>query len=89
MKSETMLLSLEWRLGRRRFFLTSKLLGYDTIEVIENDIPRKKLVINEEQAQTSTHVLQCCSTEAAPQRARKIFGGRSSFCAKRWSISCS
>lgn len=56
MKSETMLLFLEWRLGRRRF-LTPKLPGYDTIEVIENDIPRKKLVINEEQAQTSAHVL--------------------------------
>lgn len=51
MKSEAMLLSLEWRFSRGRF-LTPKLLGYDKIEVIENGVHRKKLVINEEQAQT-------------------------------------
>lgn len=51
MKSEAMLLSLEWRFSRGRF-LTPRLLGYDKIEVIENGIHRKKLVINEEQAQT-------------------------------------
>ena len=32
--------------------MTPKLLGYDKIDVIENGIHRKKLVINEEQAQT-------------------------------------
>ena len=51
MKSEAMLLSLEWRFSRGRF-MTPKLLGYDKIDVIENGIHRKKLVINEEQAQT-------------------------------------
>ena len=51
MKSEAMLLSLEWRFSRGRF-LTPKLLGYDKVEVMENGIRKKKLVINEEQAQT-------------------------------------
>lgn len=51
MKSEAMLLSLEWRFSRGRF-MTPKLLGYDKVEVVENGIHRKKLVINEEQAQT-------------------------------------
>ena len=51
MKSEAMLLSLAWRFSRGRF-MTPKLLGYDKIDVIENGIHRKKLVINEEQAQT-------------------------------------
>ncbi len=52
MKSEAMLLSLEWRFSRGRF-LTPKLLGYD--RVAEEDGFggfRKKLVINEDQAQT-------------------------------------
>lgn len=52
MKSEAMLLSLEWRFSRGRF-LTPKLLGYD--RVAEDDGHGgfiKKLVINEEQAQT-------------------------------------
>lgn len=51
MKSEAMLLSLEWRLSRGRF-LTPKLLGYDKVAVEENGVSRKKLVINEDQAQT-------------------------------------
>ena len=51
MKSEAMLLSLEWRFSRGRF-MTPKLLGYDKVDVIENGIHRKKLVINEDQAQT-------------------------------------
>ena len=51
MKSEAMLLSLEWRFSRGRF-MTPKLLGYDKVDVIENGIHRRKLVINEEQAQT-------------------------------------
>lgn len=51
MKSEAMLLSLEWRLSRGRF-LTPKLLGYDKVEVEENGVKKKKLVINEDQAQT-------------------------------------
>ncbi len=52
MKSEAMLLSLEWRFSRGRF-LTPKLLGYDRIA--EEDGHGgfiKKLVINEDQAQT-------------------------------------
>lgn len=51
MKSEAMLLSLEWRFSRGRF-MTPKLLGYDKVDVIENGIHRKKLVINQEQAAT-------------------------------------
>ena len=39
MKSEAMLLSLEWRFSRGRF-LTPALLGYDKVEVIENGIHR-------------------------------------------------
>ena len=42
MKSEAMLLSLEWRFSRGRF-MTTKLLGYDKVEVVENGIHRKKL----------------------------------------------
>lgn len=51
MKSEAMLLSLEWRFSRGRF-MTPRLLGYDKVDVVENGIHRKKLVINEEQALT-------------------------------------
>ena len=51
MKSEAMLLSLEWRFSRGRF-MTPKLLGYDKVDVIENGVHKKKLVINEDQAQT-------------------------------------
>lgn len=52
MKSEAMLLSLEWRLSRGRF-LMPKLLGYDKVIVEEaSGIKRSKLVINESQAQT-------------------------------------
>ena len=52
MKSEAMLLSLEWRLSRGRF-LIPKLLGYDKVIVEEaSGIKRSKLVINESQAQT-------------------------------------
>ena len=48
MKSEAMLLSLEWRFSRGRF-LTPKLLGYDTVKTEDG---RKLLVINEEEAKT-------------------------------------
>ena len=51
MKSEAMLLSLEWRFSRGRF-MTPRLLGYDKVDVIENGVHKKKLVINEDQAQT-------------------------------------
>ena len=51
MKSEAMLLSLEWRFSRGRF-MTPALLGYDKVDIVENGIHRKKLVINEDQAQT-------------------------------------
>ena len=51
MKSEAMLLSLEWRFSRGRF-MTPRLLGYDKVDVVENGIHRKKLVIDEEQALT-------------------------------------
>lgn len=52
MKSEAMLLSLEWRLSRV-WFITPKRLGYDRVEVTDNYGNRKKkLVINEDQART-------------------------------------
>ncbi len=52
MKSEAMLLSLEWRFSRGRF-ITPALLGYDRIEVPDGQGTHKKvLVINEDEAQT-------------------------------------
>ena len=52
MKSEAMLLSLEWRFSRGRF-LTPALLGYDRVEVPDgNGSHRKVLVINEDEART-------------------------------------
>lgn len=52
MKSEAMLLSLEWRLSRGRF-ITPKLLGYDRVEVDDGYGGKKKLlVVNEDQART-------------------------------------
>ena len=52
MKSEAMLLSLEWRLSRGRF-LTPKLLGYDRAEISDGQGGSKKqLVVNEDQART-------------------------------------
>lgn len=52
MKSEAMLLSLEWRFSRGRF-ITPKLLGYDRVAVDDGHGGFvKKLVINEDQAQT-------------------------------------
>ena len=52
MKSEAMLLSLEWRFVRGRF-ITPKLLGYDRVEIEDGQGGKKKiLAINEEQAQT-------------------------------------
>lgn len=52
MKSEAMLLSLEWRLSRGRF-LTPALLGYDKVKAPDGMGGEKKmLVINEDQAQT-------------------------------------
>ena len=49
MKSEAMLLSLEWRFSRGRF-LTPALLGYDKVEVPDGH--KKVLRINEEEAKT-------------------------------------
>ena len=52
MKSEAMLLSLEWRFSRGRF-LTPALLGYDKVEVPDGfGGHRKELVINEDEART-------------------------------------
>ena len=52
MKSEAMLLSLEWRFSRGRF-LTPALLGYDRVEVPDGHGRHKKLLlINEDEAQT-------------------------------------
>ncbi len=51
MKSEAMLLSLEWRFSRGRF-LTPSLFGYDKIEIPDSyGGKRKMLQINEQQAQ--------------------------------------
>lgn len=46
MKSEAMLLSLEWRFSRGRF-LTPKLLGYDAVKTEDG---KKLLVVNEDEA---------------------------------------
>ena len=52
MKSEAMLLSLEWRFSRGRF-LTPALLGYDKVEVPDGHGGHKKVLrINEEEAKT-------------------------------------
>lgn len=52
MKSEAMLLSLEWRFSRGRF-LTPALLGYDRVEIPDgNGGHRKVLAINEDEAET-------------------------------------
>ncbi len=52
MKSEAMLLSLEWRFSRGRF-LTPALLGYDKVEVPDGQGGhRKELVVNEDEART-------------------------------------
>lgn len=52
MKSEAMLLSLEWRFSRGRF-LTPALLGYDRVEVPDGHGGHKKVLqINEEEAKT-------------------------------------
>ena len=52
MKSEAMLLSLEWRFSRGRF-ITPALLGYDRVEIPDGHGSHKKvLVINEDEAQT-------------------------------------
>ena len=52
MKSEAMLLSLEWRFSRGRF-ITPALLGYDRVEVPDGHGGHKKvLVINENEART-------------------------------------
>ena len=51
MKSEAMLLSLEWRFSRGRF-LTPALFGYDKVEIIDSyGGKRKVLQINQPQAQ--------------------------------------
>ena len=52
MKSEAMLLSLEWRFSRGRF-ITPALLGYDRVEVPDGHGGHKKVLqINEDEAQT-------------------------------------
>ena len=52
MKSEAMLLSLEWRFSRGRF-LTPALLGYDKVEMPDGHGGHKKVLrINEEEAKT-------------------------------------
>ena len=52
MKSEVMLLSLEWRFSRGRF-LTPALLGYDKVEIPDGHCGHKKVLqINEEEAKT-------------------------------------
>ena len=52
MKSEAMLLSLEWRFSRGRF-LTPALLGYDRVEIPDGHGGHKKVLqINEEEAKT-------------------------------------
>ena len=52
MKSEAMLLSLEWRFSRGRF-LTPALLGYDRVEISDGHGGHKKVLqINEDEAQT-------------------------------------
>ena len=52
MKSEAMLLSLEWRFSRGRF-LTPALLGYDKVEIPDGHGGHKKVLqINEEEAKT-------------------------------------
>ena len=52
MKSEAMLLSLEWRFSRGRF-LTPALLGYDRVEVPDGHGGRKMvLAVNEDEART-------------------------------------
>ena len=52
MKSEAMLLSLEWRFSRGRF-ITPALLGYDRVEVPDGHGSHKKVLqINEDEAQT-------------------------------------
>lgn len=51
MKSEAMLLSLEWRFSRGRF-LTPSLFGYDKIEIPDSYGGKRKILqINEQQAQ--------------------------------------
>lgn len=52
MKSEAMLLSLEWRFSRGRF-ITPALLGYDRVEVPDGHGSHKKVLqINDDEAQT-------------------------------------
>ena len=52
MKSEAMLLSLEWRFSRGRF-MTPALLGYDKVEIPDGLGGHKKvLMVNEDEAQT-------------------------------------
>ena len=52
MKSEAMLLSLEWRFSRGRF-LTPALLGYDKVEIPDgHGGHRKELVVNQDEAMT-------------------------------------
>ena len=67
MKSEAMLLSLEWRFSRGRF-LTPALLGYDRIEEPDGlGGHRKLLVVNEDEARTVRLIyymlLNGCSTQ--------------------------
>ena len=66
MKSEAMLLSLEWRFSRGRF-LTPALLGYDKVEIPDGHGGHKKVLqVNEEEAKTVKLIyyllLNGCST---------------------------
>ena len=71
MKSEAMLLSLEWRFSRGRF-MTPALLGYDRVEVPDgNGGHRKVLQINPDEAETSGSCTSCCSTAGARRRSLK------------------
>ena len=90
MKSEAMLLSLEWRFSRGRF-MTPKLLGYDKVEVVENGIHRKKLVINEEQAQTVRlmYYMLLSGSSPAPSAETRTRRAKSSPSASFWRITAS
>lgn len=88
MKSEAMLLSLEWRFSRGRF-ITPALLGYDRVEVPDGHGGHKKvLVINENEAQTvrlmyymllngsSTTEIAATLTELARETGLKKINGK-------------
>lgn len=87
MKSEAVLLSLEWRFSRGRF-LTPRLFGYDYIEIPDGFGGKKKaLSVNESEARvvrwmyssllngaTSDEIAQCLTDLAIPTGGRKRDG---------------